>query len=109
VGRRRGRSSRRARGWGSATVAGKTELTGLPYGAERERERERESVWRTVRGTDFHNPTKLSGPRTPILAFKFSDRYVSESDNLLGVPNFDELFHFQGSFTRSCKYYNNQI
>jgi hypothetical protein len=40
VGRRRGRSSRRARGWGSATVAGKTELTGLPYGAERERERE---------------------------------------------------------------------
>jgi hypothetical protein len=32
----------------------------------------------------------------------------SESDNLLGVPSFDELVHFQGPFTRSCKYYNNQ-
>jgi hypothetical protein len=55
-----------------------------------------------------HNPTKLSGPRTPILAFKALDGYVSESDNLLGVPSFDELVHFQGPFTRSCKYYNNQ-
>jgi hypothetical protein len=59
--------------------------------------------------TSCYNPTKLLGPRTPIIAFKASDGYVSESDNLLGVPSFDELVHFQGSFTRSCKYYNNQI
>jgi hypothetical protein len=55
-----------------------------------------------------HNPTKLSGPRTLILALKASDRYVSGSDNLLEVPSFDELVHFQGPFTQSCKYYNNQ-
>jgi hypothetical protein len=36
VGRRRGRSSRRARGRGSAAVAGKMELTRLAHGAERE-------------------------------------------------------------------------
>jgi hypothetical protein len=40
---------------------------------------------------DCDNPTKLSGPRTPILAFKASDGYVSEPDNLLGVLSFDEL------------------
>jgi hypothetical protein len=55
-----------------------------------------------------HNPTKLSGPRTPILALKASDRYVSGSDNLLELPSFDELVPFQGPFTQSCKYYNNQ-
>jgi hypothetical protein len=52
-------------------------------------------------------PTKLLGPRTPILAFKASDGYVSESDNLLKVSSFDELIHFQGSFTRDCEHYNN--
>jgi hypothetical protein len=46
-----------------------------------------------------HNPTKLSGPRTPILALKALDGYVSESDNLLGVSSFDELVHSQGPFT----------
>jgi hypothetical protein len=46
-----------------------------------------------------HNPTKLSSPRTPILALKALDGYVSESDNLLGVPSFDELVHSQGPFT----------
>jgi hypothetical protein len=39
MGRRRGRSSRHARGRGSAAVAGKTELTRLSHGAERERGR----------------------------------------------------------------------
>jgi hypothetical protein len=53
--------------------------------------------------TKCHNPTKLSGPRTPILAFEASDGYVSESDNLLGIPSFDELVHFQGSFIRNSK------
>jgi hypothetical protein len=46
-----------------------------------------------------HNPTKLSGPRTPILALKALDGYVSESDNLLEVPSFDGLVHSQGPFT----------
>jgi hypothetical protein len=50
--------------------------------------------------TSCHNATKLSGPpRTPILALKALDGYVSESDNLLGVPSFDELVHSQGPFT----------
>jgi hypothetical protein len=48
--------------------------------------------------TSCHNPTKLSGPRTPILALKALDGYVSESDNLLEVPSFDELVHSQGPF-----------
>jgi hypothetical protein len=61
-----------------------------------------------TQGRMCHNPTKLSDLRIPILAFKTSDRYVSELDNLLGVPSFDELVHFQGPFTRSCKYYNNE-
>jgi hypothetical protein len=51
--------------------------------------------------------TKLSGPRTPILALKASDGYVSEPDNLLKVPSFDELVHSQGSSTRGCEHYNN--
>jgi hypothetical protein len=46
-----------------------------------------------------HNPTKFLGPRTPILALKALDGYVSESDNLFGVPSFDELVHSQGTFT----------
>jgi hypothetical protein len=46
-----------------------------------------------------HNPTKLSGSRTPILALKALDGYVSESNNLLRVPSFDELVHSQGPFT----------
>jgi hypothetical protein len=58
--------------------------------------------------TSCHNPTKLSGPHTPILALKASDRYVSGSNNLLEVPSFDELVHFQGPFIQSCKDYNNQ-
>ena len=49
--------------------------------------------------TSYHNPTKLSGPGTPIPALKALDGYVSESDNLLGVPSFDELVHSQGPFT----------
>jgi hypothetical protein len=40
-----------------------------------------------------HNPTKLSGLRTPILALMSSDGYVSVPDDLLGVPSFDELVH----------------
>jgi hypothetical protein len=47
-----------------------------------------------------HNPTKLSSSRTPVLALKASHGYVSELDNLLGVPSFDELVHSLGSFTR---------
>jgi hypothetical protein len=39
----------------------------------------------------YHNPTKLSGPHTPIFALKASNGYVSIPDNLLGVPSFDEL------------------
>jgi hypothetical protein len=46
-----------------------------------------------------HNPTKLLGPRTPIFAIKALDGYVSESDNLLRVPSFDELVRSQGPFT----------
>jgi hypothetical protein len=49
--------------------------------------------------TSYHNPTKLSGPGTPIPALKALDGYVSESDNLLGVPSFNELVHSQGPFT----------
>jgi hypothetical protein len=60
------------------------------------------------RPASCHIRTKLSGPRTPIFAIKASDRYVSGSDNLLEVPSFDELVHFQGPFTQCCKYYNNQ-
>jgi hypothetical protein len=46
VGERRGRSPRRARGRGSAAVAGNTKLTGGPHGAARERERAGEGNWR---------------------------------------------------------------
>jgi hypothetical protein len=46
----------------------------------------------------YHKPTKLSGPRTQILALKALDGYVSELDNLLGVPSFDELVHSEGPF-----------
>jgi hypothetical protein len=49
--------------------------------------------------TSSHNLTKLSGPRTPTLALKALDGYVSESDNLLGMPSFDEFVHSQGPFT----------
>jgi hypothetical protein len=44
-------------------------------------------------------PNQVIGPRTPILALKALDGYASESDNLLGVPSFDELVHSQGPFT----------
>jgi hypothetical protein len=33
---------------------------------------------------------------------------VSKSDNLLGVPSFNKLVHFQRPFTHSCKYDNNR-
>jgi hypothetical protein len=46
-----------------------------------------------------HNPNKLSGPCTPILALKDLDGYACESDNLLGVSSFDELVHSQRTFT----------
>jgi hypothetical protein len=49
--------------------------------------------------TSCHNPTKLSGPRTPIFALKALDGYASGSYNLLGVPSFDELVPSQGPFT----------
>jgi hypothetical protein len=67
----------------------------------------RPPTWHLPGGPYFHSPTKLSGPCTPILAIKALDRYVSGSDNLLGVPSFDELVQFQGPFTQSCNYYNN--
>jgi hypothetical protein len=35
----------------------------------------------------------------PNQVIKALDGYVSESDNLLGVPSFDELVHSQGPFT----------
>jgi hypothetical protein len=44
-------------------------------------------------------PNQVSGPRTPILALKALDGYVSELDKLLGVSSFDELVHSQGPFT----------
>jgi hypothetical protein len=50
-------------------------------------------------GGKLSQPTKLLGPRTSILALKALDGYVGESDNLLGVPSFDELILSQGSFT----------
>jgi hypothetical protein len=50
-------------------------------------------------GASYHNPTKLSGPHTPILALKALDGYVGESDNLHGVPSYDELVHSQEPFT----------
>jgi hypothetical protein len=49
--------------------------------------------------TSCHNPTKLLGPHTPILALKALDGYVSESDNLLRVLSFDDLVHYHGPFT----------
>jgi hypothetical protein len=65
VGRRCGRSSWRARRRGSAAVAGKTELTRLAHGAEREGEKERENTGeRARRGADMWGPPVSGRART---------------------------------------------